>query len=84
MLLALNVTCVVGAVLIGSHVGSGLGYCVYGAANWLYYAAYPPLVYATFLAEFFADEQLDLDLMYYSEMREAGFLEEGEREDDYY
>lgn len=84
MLLLLNVTCVVGAVLIGSHVVAG--YCVYGAATWLYYALYPPLVYVTFLAEFFADEQLDLDLMYYSEMREAGFLEleGGDEEGGYY
>jgi hypothetical protein len=81
VLLALNVVSVVGSVLIGCHVVAG--YCVYGAASCLYYGAYPPLVYATFLAEFFADEQLDLDLMYYSEMHEAGFLEDGAQDDGY-
>ncbi len=45
-------------------------------AAWLYYAAYPPLLYCTFLAEFFQDEQLDLDTMYYSEMRDAGCFED--------
>ena len=37
---------------------------------------YPPLLYVTFLMSFFADEQLDLDLMYYSEMHDAGCFDE--------
>ena len=37
------------------------------------------LLYLTFLSEFFLDEELDMDLMYYSEMKDAGAFEE----DDY-
>ena len=74
ILLVLNITGALGSLLIGSKVVEG--YCVYGVASWLYYAAYPVLLYVTFLGEFFADNQLDLDMMYYSEMREAGFLQE--------
>ena len=38
------------------------------------------LLYLTFLSEFFgSNEELDMDLMYYSEMKEAGYFEE----DDY-
>lgn len=77
-LLLLNVMAMVGAILIGSKVVSG--YCVYGVATWLYYALYPPLLYVTFLAEFFADDQLDIDMMYYSEMREAGCFDDYDEE----
>ncbi len=34
------------------------------------------LLYLTFLAEFFMDSELDGDLMYYSEMREAGYFDD--------
>jgi hypothetical protein len=61
-----------GSLLIGAQVLAG--YCVYGAATFLYFGAYAPLLYATFLAEFFSDEQLDIDMLYYSEMRDAGML----------
>lgn len=40
------------------------------------------LLYATFLAEFFQDEELDMDMLYYSEMKEAGGFDGDE--DDYY
>lgn len=73
-LFLLSLTAVLGSILIGSHVAAG--YCVYGVASFLYYAAYPPLLYWTFLAEFFADDELDLELMYYSEMRDAGYFED--------
>lgn len=73
-LFILSITAVLGSILIGSGVVAG--YCVYGVASFLYYAAYPPLLYWTFLAEFFADDELDLELMYYSEMREAGYIED--------
>lgn len=73
-LFLLSLTAVLGSIFIGSHVTAG--YCVYGVASFLYYAAYPPLLYWTFLAEFFADDELDLELRYYSEMREAGYFED--------
>eukprot|EP00878_Enallax_costatus_P021178 GHUV01022413.1.p1 GENE.GHUV01022413.1~~GHUV01022413.1.p1 ORF type:complete len:233 (+),score=63.99 GHUV01022413.1:191-889(+) len=73
-LLMLYITMVVGAALVGSKVVAG--YCVFGTGMWLYYASYPPLVYITFLADFFADEQLDMDMLYYSEMRDAGCFDD--------
>lgn len=75
-LLGLYVTMAVGSILVGSKVVGG--YCVYGTAIWLYYSCYPPLVYFTFLQDFFSDEQLDMDLLYYSEMREAGVFDDAQ------
>ena len=40
------------------------------------------LLYLTFLSEFFQDEELDMDMMYYSEMKDAGAFDEGD--DEYY
>ncbi|CAL8462360.1 g1893 [Coccomyxa elongata] len=78
VLFGLNVLAGLGSILLGSVVVGG--YCVYGLATFLYYAIYPPLLYLTFLSEFFgSNEELDMDLMYYSEMKEAGYFEE----DDY-
>lgn len=35
------------------------------------------LLYITFLAEFFLDDEgLDMDMMYYSEMKDAGYFED--------
>ncbi len=35
------------------------------------------LLYITFLAEFFSDDEgLDMDMMYYSEMKDAGYFED--------
>lgn len=73
-LLLLYISMAAGAILVGSEVVAG--YCVFGTATWLYYSFYPPLVYITFLAEFFADEQLDIDMLYYSEMRDAGCFDD--------
>ena len=75
-MLALN-----GAVLLGAALllgGEHGGYCVYGIATFAQYAAYPPLLYATFLADFFSEEDdLDADGPYYSEMHDAGFFLDG-------
>ena len=32
----------------------------------------------TFLAEFFLDDSLSMDMMYYSEMKDAGYLDDME------
>lgn len=63
-----------GCILIGSKVYAG--YCVYGIASFLYYAGYPPLLYWAFLYEFFADKELDLEVLYYAEMRDAGYFDD--------
>lgn len=75
-LLGLYVTMAVGSILVGSKVVGG--YCVYGSAMWLYYSCYPPVVYFTFLQDFFSDDQLDMDLLYYSEMRDAGVFDDAQ------
>ena len=56
-------------------VGAASGYCVYGVSNFVYYALYPPILYLTFLAEFFQNTESDLDLLLASEMKEAGVFE---------
>ena len=39
------------------------------------------LLYITFLAEFFSDnEGLDMDMMYYSEMKDAGYFDDSYEE----
>mmetsp|Transcript_33187 Transcript_33187/g.71533 ORF Transcript_33187/g.71533 Transcript_33187/m.71533 type:complete len:126 (-) Transcript_33187:174-551(-) len=74
LLCANNFGLVVGAMMVGSkHV---TGYCVYGFFNFLYFACYPPLLYMTFLSEFFIDDELELEHAYYSEMREAGYFDD--------
>jgi hypothetical protein len=75
-LLGLYITMTVGSILVGSKVVGG--YCVYGSAMWLYYSCYPPLVYWTFLKDFFSDDELDMDLLYYSEMRDAGVFDDAQ------
>lgn len=76
-----SLTAVLGSILIGSTVQAG--YCVYGIADFLYYAGYPPLLYWTFLSEFFSDEELDLEVLYYAEMRDAGYFEDEEDDSMY-
>lgn len=75
-----------GATLLGSllllSVGgrwalSWPGYCLVGVAGGVYYGLFPAALYSAFLAAFFADSALDLDLAYYSEMRDAGYFEGG-------
>ena len=56
---------------------SGPGYCLVGVAGGLYYGFFPAALYSAFLAAFFADSALDLDLAYYSEMRDVGYFEGG-------
>ena len=61
-----------GALLLAR--GAAAGYCVFGAGAWLYDALFAPLVYATFLMDFFGAAELDTDLLLYSEMQEAEFV----------
>lgn len=75
LLLALNSALAVGAALVG--LGMTGGYCVVGVSDWAYHSLYPWLVYATFLADFLSENgSLELDLLYYSEMREGGCFDE--------
>ncbi|WZN59971.1 putative membrane protein [Chloropicon roscoffensis] len=74
LLCANNFGLVVGSLMIGSkHVS---GYCVYGVFAYVYGVCYPPLLYVTFLSEFFVDDDLELEHSYYSEMRDAGYFDD--------
>lgn len=52
-----------------------VGYCIHGLANFAYVALFPPLLYATFLADFFKDEDAAVEDAYYAEMRDAGYFD---------
>lgn len=49
---------------------------MYGLGAFAYYALFPPLLYVTFLADFFRDDGLAGDHAgLYDEMLDAGFLD---------
>lgn len=56
--------------------GSGFGFWLYDTISICYHALYLPLIYKTFLADFFEEEDLNLENVYYSEMKDAGFFDE--------
>ena len=70
---ALNALTLLGTALLEGGVAAG--YCVYGGATFAYYAGFPPLLYYTFLAGFYSDDDLALESEYYSEMHDSGFLD---------
>ncbi|CAO2837162.1 unnamed protein product [Amaranthus hypochondriacus] len=55
--------------------GTGFGFWLYDTVNICYHAFYLPLIYVTFLADFFQEEDVNLDNVYYSEMKDAGFFD---------
>ncbi|KAJ4719567.1 Transmembrane protein adipocyte-associated 1 [Melia azedarach] len=55
--------------------GASFGFWLYGATIVCYHAFYLPLIYVTFLADFFQEEDLHLENVYYSEMKDAGFFD---------
>jgi len=65
-----------GSLLLLVLKGFG-GYCLVGLSYALYFGFFPSALYAAFLAAFFADSALDLDMAYYSEMRDAGYFDGG-------
>ncbi|TYI69308.1 hypothetical protein E1A91_D08G145800v1 [Gossypium mustelinum] len=48
---------------------------LYSATIICYHAFYLPLLYITFLADFFKEEDMHLENVYYSEMKDAGFFD---------
>ncbi|XP_010546644.1 PREDICTED: transmembrane protein adipocyte-associated 1 [Tarenaya hassleriana] len=56
--------------------GASFGFWLYGIASVCYHAFYLPLLYVTFLADFFQEEDLNLENVYYSEMKDAGFFDD--------
>ncbi|KAH0826305.1 hypothetical protein HID58_031904 [Brassica napus] len=55
--------------------GAHFGFWLYGVMSVCYHALYLPLLYITFLADFFQEEDLNLENVYYSEMKDAGFFD---------
>uniref|UniRef100_A0A1J3E4Z5 Transmembrane protein adipocyte-associated 1 n=1 Tax=Noccaea caerulescens TaxID=107243 RepID=A0A1J3E4Z5_NOCCA len=55
--------------------GAHFGFWLYGIMSVCYHASYLPLLYITFLADFFQEEDLNLENVYYSEMKDAGFFD---------
>ncbi|KAJ3669801.1 hypothetical protein LUZ60_010125 [Juncus effusus] len=72
-MLLLNSLSLFGCVLIGS--GAGFGLWVYNLTTVCYHSLYLPLLYVTFLADFFQEEDMRLENVYYSEMKDAGFFD---------
>ncbi|KAH0881539.1 hypothetical protein HID58_068933 [Brassica napus] len=55
--------------------GAHFGLWLYGITSVCYHSFYLPLLYVTFLADFFQEEDLNLENVYYSEMKDAGFFD---------
>lgn len=62
-----------GCALAGT--GAAFGIWLYNLTVICYHSLYLPLLYATFLADFFQEENFLLDNAYYSEMKDAGFFD---------
>ncbi|KAM0937483.1 putative transmembrane protein TP [Dioscorea sansibarensis] len=69
----LYVIALFGCVLAGN--GAGFGFWLYNLATVCYHSLYLPLIYVTFLADFFQEDDLRLENVYYSEMKDAGFFD---------
>uniref|UniRef100_A0A2P2ITH5 Transmembrane protein adipocyte-associated 1 homolog n=1 Tax=Rhizophora mucronata TaxID=61149 RepID=A0A2P2ITH5_RHIMU len=69
----LNALSLFGCGLTGN--GAGFGFWLYATTIVCYHAFYLPLLYLTFLADFFQEEDLHLENVYYSEMKDAGFFD---------
>lgn len=81
LLLTLYAAGTVGALCVAA--GAGWGYCLAGLCNFAYYVGYPPLLYLTFLADFFREDEFDLENAYYSEMEDAGYFDDDVGNFDY-
>lgn len=69
----LNVVVLLSCGFLGN--GVSFGAWLYDLSVVCYHSLYLPLLYITFLADFFQEEDLNLENAYYSEMRDAGFFD---------
>ncbi|XP_058743588.1 protein CANDIDATE G-PROTEIN COUPLED RECEPTOR 2-like [Vicia villosa] len=69
----LNAIALFACGLTGS--GAGFAFWFYRVTVVCYHAFYLPLLYITFLADFFQEEDFHMENVYYSEMKDAGFFE---------
>lgn len=56
-------------------IGAGFGIWLYHLTVICYHSFYLPLLYVTFLADFFQEDDFLLENAYYSEMKDAGFFD---------
>ncbi|KAL9682806.1 hypothetical protein QQ045_014615 [Rhodiola kirilowii] len=56
-------------------LGAGFGFWLFSVTVVVYHSFYLPLLYTTFLADFFQEQEFLLDNAYYAEMRDAGFFD---------
>jgi len=54
---------------------TGFGFWLYDTITICYHAFYLPLIYVTFLADFFQEDDMNMESIYYSEMKDAGFFD---------
>ncbi|KAL9248063.1 hypothetical protein vseg_021426 [Gypsophila vaccaria] len=54
---------------------TGFGFWLYDTIAICYHAFYLPLIYVTFLADFFQEDDVNMESIYYSEMKDAGFFD---------
>ncbi|WOK91639.1 hypothetical protein Cni_G00330 [Canna indica] len=73
-MLLLNTMSLLGCLLAGN--GAGFGIWLFNLALICYHSLYLPLLYVIFLADFFQEEDLRLENIYYSEMKDAGFFDD--------
>ncbi|XP_044480416.1 protein CANDIDATE G-PROTEIN COUPLED RECEPTOR 2-like [Mangifera indica] len=73
IMFTLNALSLFSCGLLGN--GASFGFWLYGATIVCYHAFYLPLIYITFLADFFQEEDLHMENLYYSEMKDAGFFD---------
>ncbi|KAJ8769747.1 hypothetical protein K2173_005953 [Erythroxylum novogranatense] len=73
IMFTLNLLALLACGLMGS--GAGFSFWLYTTTIVCYHAFYLPLLYITFLADFFQEEDLHLENVYYSEMKDAGFFD---------
>lgn len=73
MMFLLNAIALFACALLGN--GAGLGFWLFDLTTVFYHSLYLPFLYAVFLADFFQEEDLHLENVYYSEMKDAGFFD---------
>ncbi|KAL6636885.1 hypothetical protein ACP70R_024457 [Stipagrostis hirtigluma subsp. patula] len=73
-MLLLNGISLFGCFLVASGA-AGFGLWLYNLTTVCYHSLYLPLLYVTFLADFFQEEDMLLESVYYSEMKDAGFFD---------
>ncbi|XXG55572.1 hypothetical protein AAC387_Pa03g3213 [Persea americana] len=73
MMFLLNAIALFSCVLVAN--GAGFGFWLYNLTTVCYHSLYLPFLYVIFLADFFQEEDLHLENVYYSEMKDAGFFD---------